>query len=395
MIPLFSFSWPVLLLITLLLTHVTIISVTVFLHRHQAHRALELHPLVSHLFRFWLWLTTGMVTKEWVAIHRKHHVHCETEKDPHSPQVEGVWRVLFGGVLFYRREAHKPETLQRFGSGTPDDWLERHLYTGRNYWGVVVLLGLDLVLFGWPGSLIWLAQVLWIPFWAAGVVNGAAHFWGYRNFEIPDASTNLWPWGLIIGGEELHNNHHTYPQSARLSNKPWELDIGWAYIRLFQAMGLARVRRVAPRLRVESPRNRVDMDNLRAVISNRFQLMSDYASQVLGQVCGEQLSRADIGREDRRQLKRARRLIARDAARLTPAAEARLQVVLVDNRELRTIYEFKQRLQQLWTRSEGQGGDWGLTALQEWCAQAEKTGIAALADFAERLRGCVPEPHPA
>jgi len=388
----FSLSWQALVVLTLLLTHVTIVSVTIFLHRHQAHRALELHPLVAHFFRFWLWLTTSVVTREWVAVHRKHHVTCETEEDPHSPQVSGIWRVLFGGVFLYRLEIARQETLQRFGSGTPNDWLERALYSGQSNAGIGLLLGLELLLFGWAGVVVWLVQMVWIPFWAAGVVNGAGHYWGYRNFETPDASTNLFPVGVIIGGEELHNNHHTYPQSARLSSKAWELDIGWCYIRLLQWLGLARVRRLAPRLWIGAPRTTVDREALRAAFSNRFQLMSDYANQVLGQVCGELGKRDSAGKGERRRLKRARRWIARDAGRLSVRAKAHLQAMLADNRELHTIYEFKQQLQGLLSHKQNRGGDSGLQALQKWCLRAEQSGIVALAEFAERLRGCRLEP---
>ena len=237
----FDLPWWGYVLVALALTHVTIVSVTIFLHRHQAHRALDLHPLASHFFRLWLWLTTGMVTREWAAVHRKHHAKCDTPDDPHSPQVYGINRVLWLGVFLYVKEARKPETLERYGHGTPDDWLERNLYARFQVVGIVLMGAADVVLFGVvPGGLILLTQVAWIPFWAAGVINGVGHYWGYRNWPTPDWSTNIVPWGVLIGGEELHNNHHAFPTSAKLSYKWFEFDVGWLYIVVLDALGLAR-----------------------------------------------------------------------------------------------------------------------------------------------------------
>jgi stearoyl-CoA desaturase (Delta-9 desaturase) len=231
----------------LAMTHVTIASVTIYLHRCQAHRALDLHPLAAHFFRFWLWLTTGMVTKEWAAIHRKHHAKVETAEDPHSPQIHGINRVLWLGVFLYVKEAYNQETMERYGHGTPDDWLERNVYTPHALAGVLLLLAANLLVFGVvPGALIWLTQIAWIPFWAAGVINGVGHFFGYRSYDVPDASTNIVPWGILIGGEELHNNHHAFASSAKLSSKWYEFDIGWMYICILESLGLATVKRLAP-----------------------------------------------------------------------------------------------------------------------------------------------------
>ncbi|MEO7114591.1 MAG: fatty acid desaturase, partial [Caldimonas sp.] len=239
---------------TLFTTHITIAAVTIFLHRAQAHRALDLHGIPSHFFRFWLWLASGMVTKEWVAIHRKHHAKCETVDDPHSPQTRGIKTVLLQGSELYRTEARNQETLAKYGHGTPDDWIERNLYTRYSWEGVGLMLILNLMLFGAIGATVWAVQMLWIPITAAGIVNGIGHFWGYRNFEAADASRNVSPWGVIIGGEELHNNHHTYPTSAKLSVKPYEFDIGWAYIRGLEMLGLATVRKTAPQLKLGAVR---------------------------------------------------------------------------------------------------------------------------------------------
>lgn len=252
----------------LILTHITIASVTIFLHRHQAHRALDLHPIPSHFFRFWLWLTTGMVTKQWAAIHRKHHARCETQEDPHSPQVLGIKKVLWEGAELYRAACKDQSIMDKFGHGTPDDWLERNVYSKHNAKGIVLMLLIDLALFGPIGLSIWAVQMVWIPFWAAGVINGLGHYWGYRNFENEDASTNLVPWGILVGGEELHNNHHTFGTSAKLSYKWYEFDIGWMYIRMLEICGLAKVRKVAPQLAHDPSRPQLDLEHLQAIIAN-------------------------------------------------------------------------------------------------------------------------------
>ena len=274
---LIDLSWWGYVLATLALTHVTIASVTIFLHRHQAHRALELHPAASHFFRFWLWLTTGTVTKEWASIHRKHHAKCETVDDPHSPQILGIKKVLLEGAELYRKEARNQETLEKYGRGTPDDWLERNLYSRRSFLGIMLMLTIDLLLFGPIGLTIWAVQMAWIPVTAAGIINGAGHYWGYRNFQPADASTNIVPWGILIGGEELHNNHHAYIGSAKLSNKWYEFDIGWLYIRSLSALGLAKVKRIAPKVRLDTAKTACDIDTLRAVLANRYEVMAKYA----------------------------------------------------------------------------------------------------------------------
>ena len=371
-----------LVLATLALTHVTIVAVTVYLHRCQAHRALTLHPWVSHFFRFWLWLTTGMVTREWVAVHRRHHVHCETPEDPHSPQVLGLRKVLWQGAEVYSRAAADAETVRRYGGGTPDDWLERHLYSRHRNLGIGLLLGLDLLLFGVAGLAVWAVQMLWIPFWAAGVINGVGHYLGYRNFATEDASTNIVPWGILIGGEELHNNHHAHPASARLSSRWWELDLGWGYIRLLKALGLARVKKLAPRPRLV-PKAGVDVETLRAVMRTRFHVMALYGRRVLLPAWREACRRADQGQ--RRLLRRARRFLLRGDAG-APEAQAVLAPVLGAHGGLRTAYEFKRRLQALWSRSQD-ANERRLQQLQAWCRQAEASGMESLAQFARMLRG--------
>lgn len=381
---LITLPWWGYVLVALTFTHLTIVAVTVYLHRHQAHRALDLHPLPAHFFRFWLWLTTGMSTREWTAVHRKHHAFVETERDPHSPRVHGIRKVLWQGAELYREAAADPATLEKFGHGTPDDWLERRLY-GRHHWlGVVLMLAIDLLLFGAIGLTIWAVQMAWIPFFAAGVINGAAHWRGYRNFETPDTSFNLTPWGVVIGGEELHNNHHAFASSARFSMKPWELDVGWIYIRVLQALKLARVKKLAPRPTVDTAKGRVDHDTLAAVIAARLHVMADYAHRVVRRVHRDEL--AGACREQRRRLAPTRRLLSRAEARLGEHERRVLVDALAHSRALSTVYQFQKRLMAIFSeRAASQ--ERLLQQLQDWCRQAEETGIEALGEFAQRLRG--------
>lgn len=371
-------------LVALGFTHVTIAAVTIFLHRHQAHRALDLHPIVSHFFRFWLWLSTGMVTKEWTAVHRKHHARCETEEDPHSPQVFGLPKVFWEGAELYRKESRNAQTLEKYGRGTPDDWLERHVYTGSSKMGIVTMFILNVLLFGPIGITIWAVQMIWIPLFAAGVINGIGHFWGYRNYESPDASTNIVPWGILVGGEELHNNHHAFPSSAKLSSKPWEFDIGWLYIRSFEIMGLAKVKKVAPEPVINPAKQTADMETVKAILVNRLHVLSRYAKDVVVPVLREEAHKADEG--CRHLLKRARSTLVRGEAVMGEEDKTQLQAALSRSQRLTTVYEYKTRLQELWQRSHT-SQDSLLHHLQDWCKQAEETGIKGLQDFARSLKG--------
>jgi stearoyl-CoA desaturase (delta-9 desaturase) len=384
---LFNLPWWGYTLVALALTHVTIASVTIFLHRHQAHRALELHPIISHFFRFWLWLTTGMVTREWAAIHRKHHAKVETPQDPHSPIQKGLNRVLWTGAFLYHDESRNRETIEKYGFGTPDDWLERKIYTPFNWLGIVFMLGIDLALFGVvAGVIIWGVQMIWIPFWAAGVINGIGHYWGYRNFEVEDASTNIVPWGILIGGEELHNNHHTYGSSAKLSAKWWEFDIGWMYIRILQALGLAKVKKLPPQLISNPEKTRIDLDTVRAVVRNRFQIMARFSRDVLKNVQKEELRKLDPKDRERWSLvKKARGLMKRESVHLNQASRERLQQVLAQSHTLDTVYQMKNKLQAIWNNRAATQENL-LRALEDWCRQAEATGIKALEDFSAKLR---------
>jgi stearoyl-CoA desaturase (delta-9 desaturase) len=379
------------IVVALALTHVTIACVTIFLHRAQAHRALDLHPAVSHFFRFWLWLTTGMLTKEWVAIHRKHHAKCETPEDPHSPQTRGIRTVFWQGSELYRAEAKNQETLEKYGRGTPDDWLERNLYTRYGWHGVGLMLAVNLVLFGAPGATIWAVQMIWIPITAAGIINGIGHYWGYRNFASPDASTNIVPWGIIIGGEELHNNHHAYGSSAKLSSRWYEFDLGWAYIRMLEMVGLADVRRVAPRLVVaRAAKAEPDAATLQAVIENRYAVVTRYA-RALKASCAMELRvlRERAGRtefSDIPSVRRVKRWLAGDAAAPLPEPEQRaLARALEHSRALSTIYTMRKDLDHLWERST-ESREQLLARLQDWCRRAEASGIAPLAQFSLQLR---------
>ena len=370
----------------LILTHITIASVTIYLHRHQAHRALDLHPVISHFFRFWLWLTTGMVTKEWTAIHRKHHAKVESPDDPHSPQRVGIRTVMWQGTELYRKEAKNRETLRKFGHGTPDDWLERHVYTGHSALGIALMFLIDVALFGPIGITIWATQMIWIPIFAAGIINGVGHYWGYRNYEVADASTNIVPWGILIGGEELHNNHHTFGSSAKFSSKWWELDIGWLYISLMKILRLARVKKIPPELVCDYTKQRIDLDTVKAVFSARFLVMAHFAREVMRRVHREELKKADrADRESWALLKRARRLMVREAARLDEISRKRLHKALEINGTLKTVYDMKQKLVDIWGRRVSTQ-EHLIQALQEWCREAEATGIEALHHFSQKLR---------
>jgi len=373
-------------LIALALTHVTIVAVTVFLHRHQAHHALALHPLASHFFRLWLWLTTGMVTKEWAAVHRKHHAKCDTPDDPHSPQVYGINRVLWLGVFLYVTEARKPETLERYGQGTPDDWLERNVYSRFQVVGIALMGAADLALFGIvPGGLILLTQIAWIPFWAAGVINGVGHYWGYRNWPTPDWSTNIVPWGVLIGGEELHNNHHAFPTSAKLSCKWYEFDIGWTYIRMLELVGLAKVKYVAPTPRLTAPKPAVDPRTLQAVIANRYDVLAKYARSLRRAYAEELRKLRARAPEDARRLQRLRRWLNRDERTLREAERRELAELLPRSRVLQTMYAMRRELGAVWGRSSATREQL-IRQLQDWCRRAEASGIGPLREIAERLR---------
>jgi stearoyl-CoA desaturase (Delta-9 desaturase) len=370
--------------VTLVLTHITIASVTIFLHRSQAHRGLDLHPVISHFFRFWLWLTTGMVTKEWVAIHRKHHAKVEMEEDPHSPQTRGIRTVLLQGAELYRKESKNLETLEKYGHGTPNDWLERNVYMAHSWEGVGLMLLIDLALFGPIGATMWAIQMMWIPVTAAGIINGLGHYWGYRNFACNDASTNIVPWGIIIGGEELHNNHHAYGSSAKLSSQWYEFDIGWMYIRILQHLKLATIRKVAPRLKSDPSKANPDLATLQAVITHRYAVVTSYA-RTLKAACAAEFASLRDRRSNVPTLRCIKRWLSADPATLSERERSRLADALAHSKVLQQVYSMRQDLVALWERST-ESSEQLLARLQDWCHRAEVSGIAPLAQFSLQLR---------
>jgi len=381
----FNLPWWGYVLVTFAATHITIISVTIFLHRHQSHRALYLHPIISHFFRFWLWLTTGIVTQEWVAIHRKHHTKCETPEDPHSPQVFGILEILLKGAEYYRAEAKRTETLELYGHGTPDDWIERNLYSRYPSLGISLMMVIDLLAFGPIGLTIWAVQMIWIPLFAAGVINGIGHFWGYRSFVTEDASRNILPWGLLIGGEELHNNHHAFSASAKLSSRWWELDIGWLYIRLLAALKLATVRRIAPRMRFTPAKSQCDKTTLRAIVIHRYEVQERFAKSLLRMVMGE--IRGQMIPELNKIWTRSaiERWLRRGMGNLGEQEYVALRQILHSSKKLQVIDSMRQELAALGNRSSASREQLVLQ-LEDWCKRAEESGILALQKFSRQLR---------
>ncbi|MDE2271081.1 MAG: fatty acid desaturase [Xanthomonadaceae bacterium] len=376
-------GWLDIILYVLVATQLTIFAVTLYLHRSQAHRGVDFHPVVAHFLRFWNWLGTGMVTKEWVAVHRKHHAHCETEQDPHSPQVAGIRKVFFEGAELYREAAANEADLQKYGRGTPDDWIERHVYTPHPYLGVTLLAIIDIALFGVLGGAIWALQMLWIPFWAAGVVNGLGHWWGYRNFETADKATNLTPWGVWVGGEELHNNHHAFPSSAKFALRKFEVDIGWLVIRGLEKAGLAKVLRVAPSLDERANVSLPDMDTLKALLTHRFEAMTDYYKTVIKPTVREQSHAERTRRFGAMTRRRLRRALANGGRWLDKNGKARLAAAIENRPRLQQINEYRARLAALMEQRRPESA---LAALQQWCREAEASGNRKLVEFAARLK---------
>ena len=367
--------------ITLVMAHVTVMAVTLYLHRDATHRGLDLHPAVRHFMRFWLWMTTAMQTKEWVAIHRKHHARCETDEDPHSPVKKGLKKVLLEGAELYKAEAANEETLEKYGRGTPNDWVERNVYSRFPILGVSLMLFIDVALFGALGLTVWAAQMITIPVLAAGVINGLGHHTGYRNFECKDAATNVMPWGVIMGGEELHNNHHAFPSSAKFALRKYEFDIGWVYISILSKLGLATVRRVAPAPARNTLPGNLDLDSVKAIILARLHVLREYTRNVtLPELKAEMHSAGDKLRGN------VRKLLVREPSLLDERAHQHLNLVLERNERLKTVHDFRLRLQRLWESSTA-SNDKLVQQFKDWVHEAEASGIESLQQFAQRLKG--------
>lgn len=376
-----SILWPI--LFGLVATQVTFVSITLYLHRHSAHRALELHPALKHFFRFWLWISTGMATKSWTAVHRKHHALTETKDDPHSPKIEGLANIVFKGAEYYR-DAITPETLEKYGKGTPDDWLERHVYSPHNYVGISVMAVLDLLLFGLTGVIVWGVQMMWTPFWAAGVVNGIGHAWGYRNFECPDAARNIVPWGFFICGEELHNNHHTYPNSAKFSVKPWEFDLGWVLIRMLETLRLAKPLSNGPIFEKDEFKRTIDLDTTWAVLNDRFNVMAQFRDSVVAPLA-QSLANVTPDKKSLRLLRRAKRLICRDETQIKQKEQENLQTLISRFPVLKSIYDQRVALTKVCEKRSASREEL-LASFKEWCANAEASGLQVMQDFVSDLR---------
>jgi stearoyl-CoA desaturase (delta-9 desaturase) len=367
-------------LVTFVLVQITMMAVTLYLHRDQAHRSVDLHPALRHFFRFWCWYTSGMLTPEWVAVHRKHHAFSDQPGDPHSPVLLGIRRILLEGAEVYRESARDPEVVAKYGRGTPTDWLERNVYSKHRNLGIILMIVTDLVLFGVPGIIILSVQLIAMPLFAAGVINGLGHWWGYRNYECDNAARNLVPWGLLTGGEELHNNHHAFPSSARFSMRRWEFDIGWMWLTIFSALGLAKVRKVAPRPVTDTPRERVDLEHVKTIITTRMDVLRDYARTVTLPTLKAE-AQASAGRLSLR----VRKLLVRHPSLLDDAARERLQQVLAESAALRTVHEFREKLAVLWSGKIGNNEK--LTDyLREWIREAEASNVDRLQQFARQLR---------
>ncbi len=369
--------------VALLFMHVTLLGITLYYHRDQAHRAINLHPALRHFFRFWLWMNTGANTREWVAVHRKHHAFCETKGDPHSPKVFGLRTVLLRGAELYRAEAANPATVEKYSKGTPDDWMERNVYGRFSNGGIALLVVTDIVLFGVPGIILLSIQLITMPVLAAGVINGLGHAKGYRNFETEDASTNLWPIAFFVAGEELHNNHHAFPSSAKFSLRRGELDLGWLHIKLLAALGLVEIRRVAPEPELASAPGTLDLTALRSIIINRMHVLRHYSQSVTLPVLRAELER--VGENAGAALRRARRFLSRHPSMLDAASQQRLAELTSKHPSFKTVLEFRTELKALWSGAH-RSNELLLADMKAWCAKAEASGIQKLQDFAGYLR---------
>jgi len=381
---LINFTWLEYVIYTLVVTHITIVAITLYLHRGVCHSAIEIKPILAHFFRFWLWLTTSMRTADWVAIHRKHHAKVETADDPHSPAHHGISNVLLRGADLYHHEKDNEETIQKYSQNCPNDWIEKYIYTGKNNFGILLLFISNIILFGVVGIIIWSIQMMWTPIFAAGGINGAGHYWGYRNFNTNDDSTNLGPVGIIIGGEELHNNHHAFPTAAKFSLKPWEFDIGWLYIKLFSYVGQIKVKRLAVKTIVNTPRLNLDSEVGYDLLKSKLTVITNYTSEVLKPILKLEMKKA--GHDVRRMLKVSGETLSRQPHRISNLDNSRLKTIFEECSNLETVYKLKNQLHDiLYSRNLKQENF--LQTLNDWCEEASNKGIDHLRVFSDSLKG--------
>ncbi len=363
-------------------TQITILAVTLYLHRDQTHKGLRLHGVVRHFFRLHLWLTTGMLTKDWVAIHRKHHAKCETPDDPHSPKFFGIKTVLFSGVELYTKERHNQETLEKYGKGTPNDWLERNIYTRFHFLGVALMLLMDVAAFGAIGITFWAIQIVWIPFFAAGVINGLGHWSGYRNYSTQDCSTNLSRFGFIIGGEELHNNHHAFPSSCKFSHVKGEYDLGWFAIKILQTFKLAQVKKIVPQLHQTNKTN-IDMEAVKAMLTHKVNLLQVYVKDVIKPAIGQEYTLRT--KQFKKTRKKFLNSMSLDWRFLDDETKYLFTQYMQTCPSVATIIKYRDELKAIW-ESKGQSTEQLIAAIKNWCQKAEKSGIEALQNYAKQLQ---------
>ena len=381
---LIDFTWLGYLVYTLVVTHISIVAITLYLHRGVCHSAIEIKPVLAHFFRFWLWLTTSMRTADWVAVHRKHHAKCETIDDPHSPAYYGIDTVLLRGADLYHEEKNNPETLEKYSQNCPTDWVEENIYTGKNNIGILLLFILNIILFGVVGIIIWAVQMAWTPIFAAGGINGAGHYWGYRNYDTSDDSTNMGPLGILIGGEELHNNHHAFPTAAKFSLKPWEFDIGWMYIKLFSLLGQVKVKRLAPKIVINKPSESLDSETGYALLKSKLTVITNYTKVVLGPLMKHESKNAtgDL----KRLLSQSKSSLVREPHRITNQETNSLDLIFNKCSRLKIAYDLKNKLFNI-LHSRNLKHDKFLDTINEWCEEAKSVGIESLADFSSSLKG--------
>jgi stearoyl-CoA desaturase (delta-9 desaturase) len=379
---LLDFSLLQIIITLLIVTQITILGVTLYLHRDQTHRGLQLHPLVRHFFRLHLWLTTGMLTKDWVAIHRKHHAKCETEEDPHSPQYFGIKTVLYSGVELYTKERKNKETIEKYGKGTPNDWIERNVYTRFHFLGIFIMFLIDVALFGAIGITFWAIQIVWIPFFAAGVINGLAHWYGYRNYSTEDCSTNISRFGVIIGGEELHNNHHAFPSSCKFAHKKGEYDWGWYVIKALNSVGLAKIKKTVPELEQSSNEN-LDLDAVKAMLTHKVNLLQVYVKDVVKPAISQEY---DLRSKQIRQTSdKFLNSMSIDWRFLDDEAKELFKQYIHTSPTIETIIKYRDELKSIW-ESNGKTSEQMIEAIRQWCQKAEKSGVKVLQDYARKLQ---------